>query len=83
VFDAGGHPAPGVRVDFTSPASGASCTLSSSFPVSDSIGLATVSCTSNCIGGTYDVTARPITAGAVANISLTNVEARRRRSVRH
>jgi sugar lactone lactonase YvrE len=84
VFDAGGHPVPGVRVDFTSPASGASCTLSSSFAVSDLSGVATVSCTSNCVGGTYNVTARPITAAAVANISFTNVAGPcRRRSVRH
>jgi sugar lactone lactonase YvrE len=82
VFHANGRPAPSVRVDFTTPASGASCTLSSSFAVTDADGMAIVSCTSNCIAGTYSVTARPLTASSSASVSFTNPPGPcRRRSV--
>lgn len=84
VVDGNQQPAPNVRVDFTAPVSGASCTLSSPFAITDTNGVAAVSCTSNCVAGTYDVSARPLTANAVASVSFTNVSLRcRRRGVQH
>jgi len=84
VVDGNQQPAPNVRVDFTAPAFGASCTLSSPFAITDANGVATVSCPSNCVAGTYNVSARPLTADAVASVSLTNVSGPcRRRGVRH
>ena len=84
VVDANGAPAPSVRVDFAAPASGASCALSNPFAITDPNGVATVSCTSNCVEGTYSVSARPLTAGSVATVSLTNRAGPcRHRSVRH
>jgi len=83
VFDDQGQTAPGVRVDFNAPASGASCALSSSFAITDAHGVASVRCTSNCIAGTYAVTARPLTAASIANVPFTNaVSPCRRRAVR-
>lgn len=82
VFDATGGPAPGVRVDFAAPASGASCSLSSTFAITDATGVANVSCTSNCVAGSYAVTARPLTASATASVSFTNAGGPCRRSVR-
>lgn len=72
VRDARGDQAEGVRVDFTAPSTGPSCTLSSPFAITDINGVATVSCISNCVAGTYDVTAQPLTAIATANAHLTN-----------
>jgi hypothetical protein len=84
VRDSRGVPAPSVRVDFTAPSSGASCTLSSSFAITDADGLAAVSCTANCISGTYSVSARPLTASSTASVSFTNATGPcRHRSVRH
>lgn len=72
VFDALGRPAPGVRVDVAAPVMGSSCTLSSAFAVTDANGIATVSCTPNCVAGSYSVTARPLTASSTATVSFTN-----------
>lgn len=84
VHDALGHPAPSVRVDFSAPASGASCTLSSPFAITDWSGVATVTCTPNCTPGTYSVTAQPLTALSKVSMSFTNENVPcRRRSVRH
>ncbi len=84
VFDETSRPAPGVRVDFTAPTSGASCALSRPFAITDVNGIASVSCTPNCAGGTYSVTARPLAASSFANVSFTNVAGPcRRRSVHH
>jgi sugar lactone lactonase YvrE len=84
VRDASGALTPGVRVDFTTPSSGASCTLSSPFAITDVNGVATVSCASNCVAGTYSITARPLTAAATATASMTNGAGPcRRRSVSH
>ncbi len=83
VADAHGHPAEGVRVAFAAPASGPSCSLSSSFAVTDESGAATVTCTPNCVGGSYGVTAQPLTASATATIVFTNASVPcRRRTVR-
>jgi sugar lactone lactonase YvrE len=84
VFDVDSHPAPGVRVDFTAPASGASCILSSPFAITDPTGNAAVTCTSNCIAGTYSVAAQALTASSLASVSLTNPAGPcRRRAARH
>ncbi|HEY3053464.1 MAG TPA: hypothetical protein VGK04_08765, partial [Thermoanaerobaculia bacterium] len=84
VFDAEGRTAPGVRVDFTAPSTGASCTLSNPFAVTDSTGVATVSCTPNCIAGSYQVRAHPLTATSTSSLSFTNAGGPcRRRAVRH
>lgn len=84
VFDAAGRPTPGVRVDFTAPASGASCILASAFAITDANGVAAVSCARNCIAGAYGVVARPLGSSASATIPRVNADDRcRRRSVRH
>jgi streptogramin lyase len=84
VADGRRQPAPNVRVDFVAPAFGATCTLSAPFAITDRNGVATVSCTPNCAGGTYQVTARPLDAAAVASVSFTNVPVPcRRHSARH
>ena len=85
VMNANGRPAPSVRVDFTAPGSGASCALSSPFAITDANGVATVSCTSNCVEGTYNVVAQPLTASATASVSFSNVAGGpcRRHAVRH
>jgi sugar lactone lactonase YvrE len=78
VRDGDGQPAPGVRVDFAVPTSGATCALANPFAITDANGVAAVSCTSNCVEGTYSVTARPLTATSSASVTLTNVACRRR-----
>ncbi len=84
VLDAAGRPAPGVRVDFSAPASGASCVLAGSFAITGADGVATVTCARNCVAGAYKVIARPLTSSATAEIPLANSDDRcRRRSVRH
>jgi len=84
VFHQNGKPAPSVRVDFAAPSTGATCTLSSAFAITNSNGVATVSCTPGCAGGTYSVTARPLTATSSASVSFTNVgRPCHQRAVRH
>jgi sugar lactone lactonase YvrE len=84
VFDAAGHPAPSVRVDFTAPTSAASCILSSPFGVTDANGVAVVGCASNCIAGTFSVTAQPVNVSSIATVSFTNSGGPcRRRAARH
>jgi sugar lactone lactonase YvrE len=84
VFSATGDPAEGVRVDFSAPQVGATCTLSSLFAITDASGAADVTCTPNCAPGTYSVVAQPLTALSAASVSFTNESVPcRRRSVRH
>ena len=84
VFSATGEPTEGVRVDFSAPRAGATCTLSSSFAITDASGVAAVTCTPNCAPGTYSVVAQPLTALSTASVSFTNQSVLcRRRSVRH
>jgi len=82
VRDSTGRPAPSVRVDFAAPSSGASCKLSNPFAITDTNGAVTMSCTPNCIPGSYSVTATPITTAAQASVTFTNggVPCRRRAS---
>jgi|GEM_PF-2086848 len=78
------QPAEGVRVDFAVPASGASCTLSSPFAITDANGIATVTCTPNCLAGKYSVAATPLAAPVSAAVQFTNAGYPcRGRAVRH
>jgi sugar lactone lactonase YvrE len=83
VRDASDNLAPSVRVDFTAPATGATCTFSSAFAITDANGTAAVSCTPNCVAGAYGVTARPLTASSTATVPRTNSGACKPRAVRH
>ncbi|HEV2719851.1 MAG TPA: IPT/TIG domain-containing protein, partial [Thermoanaerobaculia bacterium] len=83
VRDAAGRPAPSVRVDFTAPTAGATCTFSSAFAITDANGVATVSCAPNCAAGTYSVSARLVNAPAAASVPLTNDGRCKPRAVRH
>ncbi len=53
VRDKDGALARNVRVDFAVPAGGASCTLSNSFAITDANGVATVTCATNCVAGSF------------------------------
>jgi sugar lactone lactonase YvrE len=84
VLDPEGRAVPSVRVDFTTPSSGASCSLSEPFAITDELGVATVTCTANCIPGTFEILAHPLTGTATASVRLTNPDRPcRRRAVRH
>jgi len=72
VADSSQRPLPSVRVDFTVPASGASCTLSTPFAITDADGTATVTCTPNCVAGSYAITARPLTSPSSDAVTFTN-----------
>ncbi len=71
-----GTPANGIRVDFTAPASGASCTFvggkSTFSTLTDISGNAIATCTANSQFGSYSVTATPLALGQSATFSLTN-----------
>lgn len=84
VSDSSGQVTEGVRVDFSGPASGAGCALSPPFAITDASGFAAVTCTPNCIAGTYTITARPLTSSSSASVVLTNAGGPcRRRAARH
>lgn len=84
VVDGNRRPTPNVRIDFSAPASGASCTLSTPFAIADTNGTAAVRCTSNCVPGTYNVSVRPLAADVVATVPFTNGAGPcRRRAVGH
>lgn len=74
VRDSTGRTMPGVRVEFTTPSSGATCTLSSPFAITDPDGETEVTCTANCVEGSYNVTAQPLLASAKATIAMSNVK---------
>ncbi|MCX7170039.1 MAG: IPT/TIG domain-containing protein [Proteobacteria bacterium] len=73
-----GSPAYGVRVDFTAPNSGASCTFpngSAAYStLTDTNGHASATCTANTQAGVYRVTATPLALGQSASFSLTNAK---------
>jgi hypothetical protein len=82
-----GTPAPGVRVDFTAPSSGASCVFSNDTPtisiLTDREGKATASCRAMYQPGSYTVTATPLGSGQAGSFSLTNTPPiAKRRAVR-
>jgi sugar lactone lactonase YvrE len=71
-----GTPENGIRVDFSAPASSASCRFpngSSAFSVlTDVNGHASVVCTANATAGSYNVTAAPLNLAQSVSFSLTN-----------
>lgn len=79
-------PAPGVRVDFSAPSSGASCLFSNDLRtisiLTDRNGNATASCRARYQRGSYTVTATPLGSEQVVSFSLTNTPSiGRRRAV--
>lgn len=84
VFDSRGDRAAGVRVEFSVPSSGPSCTPSSPFAITDRNGEITVSCASNCINGSYAITALLLGTSTTTSVGMTNSgPCGRRRSARH
>jgi hypothetical protein len=89
VFDAGGHPAEGVRVDFAAPLSGLSCHFSNNGStigvVTDSNGVAATTCVPNCAGsGSFVVSMQPLSSTATASLTMRDISGPcRRRSVGH
>jgi len=77
VKDSFGNPAPGVRVDFSAPPSGATCVFSNggtSIPVlTDRSGTASAEGRANCLSGSYAVTATPLASGTSVSFSLKNL----------
>jgi len=67
-----GNPTPGVFVDFSAPASGASATLSPTVAQTDLNGLAQVEGTANAIAGDYMVTAEVEGSDITASFPLSN-----------
>jgi uncharacterized protein (TIGR03437 family) len=76
VVNAAGQPAAGVRVEFSAPATGPSCTFSNGTNflavVTDGSGHATAACKANLQTGSYVVTATPLNAQASVPFNLTN-----------
>ncbi|HEY4355009.1 MAG TPA: MBG domain-containing protein [Acidobacteriaceae bacterium] len=73
VVDAYGNGVPGITVTFSVPASGASATLSTTFPLTtDSLGEAGLVVTANGTAGSYDVTATAAGLATPATFALTN-----------
>jgi trimeric autotransporter adhesin len=74
-----GAPAPGVRVDFSAPSSGASCVFSNHMRtigvVTDRDGIASAPCRATCQSGSYSVTATPLGSVQVRSFSLNNASA--------
>jgi sugar lactone lactonase YvrE len=74
-----GAPAPGVRVDFSAPSSGASCVFSNHMRtisvLTDQNGKAAAPCRATCEPGSYAVTATPLGSGRAGSFSLTNTPA--------
>src|SRR5580700_528385 len=69
----GGAAASGVTVTFAGPATGASCTPSSTTATTDASGNASITCTANTTaGGPYNVTATATGATGSASFALTN-----------
>jgi len=81
VRDGNGQPAPSVRVDFSGPTSGAAC--SAPYAITDVNGVATATCTPNCVAGTYAITATPLTSSSKATVSMTNDGHCHPRAARH
>jgi sugar lactone lactonase YvrE len=76
VLDSSGQPAAGVRVEFSSPTSGASCMFTNGTTfiavITDHTGHASAACTANAQDGTYNVAAAPLAVTAAIQFSLTN-----------
>jgi hypothetical protein len=74
ITDNSGNPVPGVAVNFTAPASGASATLSPASATSNANGIASVSATANSANGSYNVVATVPGFSTTAQFSLTNTD---------
>ncbi len=72
VLDSNNNPVPGVSVNFSAPASGASATFPSATATTDNAGVASLTPTANTVAGSYNVTASVAGAAAPANYALTN-----------
>jgi sugar lactone lactonase YvrE len=82
--DEAGKPLESVRINFAAPSSGATCLLSNSFAITDHDGVARSTCTPNCIGGDYAVTATMVNASPSASTTFSNADKPcRRRAARH
>ena len=73
VTDAGGNPVSGVVVNFTTPMTGASATLSAASATTNASGIASVTATANSTVGAYTVTASSAGLTAVS-FNLSNFE---------
>jgi hypothetical protein len=69
-----GNPVPGVAVNFTAPANGASATLSASTSTTNANGIASVTATANGNNGSYEVLATVPGFSTTAQFSLTNTD---------
>ncbi|HEY0233303.1 MAG TPA: Ig-like domain-containing protein [Dokdonella sp.] len=67
-----GNPTPGIVVDFSAPASGASATLAPTSATTDLNGLAQVEGSANAIAGDYAVTAQVEGSAVTASFALSN-----------
>jgi hypothetical protein len=74
VSDALSNPVPGVTVNFTAPASGASATLSAATAVTGANGVASVNATANSTAGSYTVVGSVTGSLATALFNLTNTD---------
>jgi len=77
VKDSFGNPAPGVRVDFSAPPSGATFAFSNGGAsisiLTDGGGKASAAGRANCLSGSYTVTATPLASGKSVSFALTNL----------
>ncbi|HYL75741.1 MAG TPA: IPT/TIG domain-containing protein [Bryobacteraceae bacterium] len=76
VLDNTGQPAGNVRVDFTAPASGASCTTATASVLTDRNGRAEFVCNANTVAGSFNVTATPLGSNITLTFALANTAPR-------
>lgn len=74
VSDSKGNPVPGVAVNFTAPATGASATLSPATATSNSSGIANTIATANSTNGSYKIVATVPGFSTTAQFNLTNTD---------
>jgi hypothetical protein len=74
VSDALSNPVPGVTVNFTAPASGASATLSAATAVTGANGVASINATANSTAGGYAVVGSVTGSSTTALFNLTNTD---------
>jgi uncharacterized protein (TIGR03437 family) len=72
VLDGAGRPLGNVRVDFTAPASGASCQPAKASVLTDRNGRAEFDCTANTVAGAFNVAAMPLGSSVTLTFALTN-----------
>ena len=74
VTNINGNPEPGVAVNFTAPANGASANLSASTSTTNASGIASVTATANSSNGSYTVLATVPGFSTTAQFNLTNTD---------